>query len=405
MGIKGLSRNVIKLAWREGHLSHLPAGTRVGVDGAGWLHKACVANAMAICLHQPTSQHHQHFLRQLHQLLDVGLKVVLVFDGAEWPLRQVTSERRRHRAQRALARAHEELEAGDRRRAESLFKQAVRVPAGFVGWVLHHVAGDGRVDVRVANYEADAQLAELQRAGHVDLVYSAAQDSDFLLYSGMRHIMYNVQKDGSYRVISLADDVLGNVVGSFSFIGWNVTHFRAWCAACGCDYVDNPKGWGAIKLHRLVSRNLGKSERELLSLLAGCAEDASAYAVDLLAAVRSFQHHVVFRTGNDDTVSQVHLEPLPDAMGFTTFRALDSSLSKAVYDGVLDPTTLQPRYIEGGTHSSTQRPAQPLAQHSRAKSFTHSAPHSAADAPWRCNGVACGAEWPASKEHCEARGS
>ena len=80
MGIKGLSRNVIKLAWREGHLSNLPAGTRVGVDGAGWLHKACVANAMAICLHQPTSQHHQH----LHQLLDVGLKVVLVarYNGA-----------------------------------------------------------------------------------------------------------------------------------------------------------------------------------------------------------------------------------------------------------------------------------------------------------------------------------
>lgn len=45
-----LSKNVIKVAWREGRLSDLPAGTLVGVDAAGWLHKACIANAKAICL-------------------------------------------------------------------------------------------------------------------------------------------------------------------------------------------------------------------------------------------------------------------------------------------------------------------------------------------------------------------
>ena len=50
MGVKGLSKAVIKHVWRDGALGDLPAGTRIGVDAAGWLHKACVYNAQGICL-------------------------------------------------------------------------------------------------------------------------------------------------------------------------------------------------------------------------------------------------------------------------------------------------------------------------------------------------------------------
>ena len=39
MGVKGLSKAVIKQVWRDGALGDLPAGTRIGVDAAGWLHK------------------------------------------------------------------------------------------------------------------------------------------------------------------------------------------------------------------------------------------------------------------------------------------------------------------------------------------------------------------------------
>ena len=43
MGVKGLSKNVIKPAWRAGKLSDLQAGTTVGVDAMGWIHKAVVS--------------------------------------------------------------------------------------------------------------------------------------------------------------------------------------------------------------------------------------------------------------------------------------------------------------------------------------------------------------------------
>ena len=69
MGIKGLSKGVIKIVWRDAMLRDLPRGTRVGVDAMGWLHKAVVQNAADICLEKGTRWHHGHFTRYLQQLL------------------------------------------------------------------------------------------------------------------------------------------------------------------------------------------------------------------------------------------------------------------------------------------------------------------------------------------------
>ena len=57
MGIKGLSKAVIKQAWRDKRLADLPAGTRIGVVGAGWLHKAVITNAADICLEKESTGH------------------------------------------------------------------------------------------------------------------------------------------------------------------------------------------------------------------------------------------------------------------------------------------------------------------------------------------------------------
>ena len=54
-GHQGLSSNVIKQVWRDGSLMDLPRGTRIGVDGAGWLHKSVFANARDIYLEKAGS--------------------------------------------------------------------------------------------------------------------------------------------------------------------------------------------------------------------------------------------------------------------------------------------------------------------------------------------------------------
>ena len=73
-------------------------------------------------------------------------------------------------------------------------------------------------------YEADAQLAKLRTDGAIDLVYSAAQDSDFLVYHGMGEIIYDLRNDGSFKAVDLERDVLGKVIGQFNFTHWTGAH-------------------------------------------------------------------------------------------------------------------------------------------------------------------------------------
>ena len=176
-------------------------------------------------------------------------------------------------------------------------------------------------------------------------MYSAAQDSDFLVYPGMGEIMYDLKLDGTFHSVSLDRDVLGKKVGNYSFESWEHPHFIAFSAACGCDYIDNPKGVGLASLYKLVNSNLALSQDELLTLIASKAENATAYRVDLLAAVLSFQHHVVFALAADGSVSQQHLTPLPDGVAFTSYDVLTAEQCRGIWRGELHPTTLSARVV------------------------------------------------------------
>ena len=53
MGVKGLSAGVMKQVWRDASLKDLARGTRIGVDGAGWLHKAVNGSHGALVKRKP----------------------------------------------------------------------------------------------------------------------------------------------------------------------------------------------------------------------------------------------------------------------------------------------------------------------------------------------------------------
>jgi hypothetical protein len=104
-------------------------------------------------------------------------------------------------------------------------------------------------------------------------------------------------------------------------------------------------GVGTVKLYKLINSNLALDEDDLVKLVASKAANASAYAVSLLAAVRSFQHHVVFEVGTNGAIKQVHLKPLPSNVALSGYKALTASESAGVYSGELDPITLGPRAV------------------------------------------------------------
>ena len=163
MGVKGLSKAVIKQAWHERRLADLPAGTRVGIDAMGWLHRAVVTNARDICMEKTNStSHHGVIIRLAQQLLHHRLAIMLVIDGRAWPLKRLTASTRINRRSEALQRADEAVAAQDWKTADKYYKQAVPVPDQFISWVIQHFQSLENATVVVANYEADAQLAQLK---------------------------------------------------------------------------------------------------------------------------------------------------------------------------------------------------------------------------------------------------
>ena len=187
---------------------------------------------------------------------------------------------------------------------------------------------DRRCEVLVANYEADAQLAKL------DLVYSATQDSDFLVYNGMGEIMYDLRNDGSFKLIDLQCDVLGKVMGQFNFMHWTESIFRGRrCVAATTG--DNPPNMGAVKLYTLITREPCGEQGD------GCERIRRQPP----CGVRSFQHHVVFEVAADGTVKQVHLQPLPTDVALSGYKSLTEPQSVGVYSGELDATTLGPHIV------------------------------------------------------------
>ncbi|KAL1529471.1 hypothetical protein AB1Y20_000418 [Prymnesium parvum] len=91
-----------------------------------------------------------------------------------------------------MMQAMEAEVAGDTATTLNYFKRTVTAPAEFVSWIIAECSKQPRVRCVVAPYDANAQLAWLERAGEETVVYSAAEDSDFIVY-GMR-VIYDVKR-------------------------------------------------------------------------------------------------------------------------------------------------------------------------------------------------------------------
>ena len=98
----------------------------------------------------------------------------------------------------------------------------------------------------VAPYEADAQLAYLERVGVVDGILT--EDSDLLVF-GCKTVLFKLDPVAS-TVISISRKDFGSVTASssdpngISLIGWSDVQFRAMSILSGCDYLPSIPGVG-----------------------------------------------------------------------------------------------------------------------------------------------------------------
>ncbi|NXN75988.1 EXO1 Exonuclease, partial [Himantopus himantopus] len=242
MGIQGLLQ-FIKEAAEPAHVKKYK-GQTVAVDTYCWLHKGAYACAEKLARGEPTDLYVVFCMKLVDMLLSFGIKPILVFDGCTLPSKKEVEKARREKRQANLLKGKQLLQEGRLSEARECFGRSVNVTHVMAHEVIKAARARG-VDCIVAPYEADAQLAYLNKTGMVQAIIT--EDSDLLAF-GCKKVFLKIDKFGNGLEIDQARlgncKQLGNV--------FTEEKFRYMCILSGCDYLSSIHGIGLAKACKLL---------------------------------------------------------------------------------------------------------------------------------------------------------
>ncbi|XP_051849464.1 exonuclease 1 isoform X1 [Antechinus flavipes] len=242
MGIQGLLQ-FIKDASEPIHIKKYK-GQVVAVDTYCWLHKGAFACAEKLAKGEPTDQYVAFCMKFVNMLLSHGIKPILVFDGCTLPSKKEVEKARRERRQTNLLKGKQLLREGKITEARECFARSVNITHRMAHQVIKAARAQG-VDCIVAPYEADAQLAYLNKTGIVHAIIT--EDSDLLAF-GCKKVILKMDKLGNGLEIDQARLGMCRQLGDV----FTEEKFRYMCVLSGCDYLSSLHGIGLAKACKLL---------------------------------------------------------------------------------------------------------------------------------------------------------
>ncbi|XP_026141368.1 exonuclease 1 [Carassius auratus] len=219
-------------------------GQTVAVDTYCWLHKGAFSCAEKLAKGEPTDQYVSYCMKFVDMLLSFGVKPILVFDGRNLPSKKEVEKSRRERRQANLQKGKQLLREGKISEARECFTRSVNITPSMAHDVIKTARMRG-VDCVVAPYEADAQLAFLNKSGIAQAVIT--EDSDLLAF-GCKKVILKMDKEGNGLEIDQCHlgrcKSLGNI--------FTEEKFRYMCILSGCDYLPSLYGIGLGKACKLL---------------------------------------------------------------------------------------------------------------------------------------------------------
>ncbi|CAF4002979.1 unnamed protein product, partial [Rotaria magnacalcarata] len=305
MGIEGL-HPLLKSAIHRVNIKNAEfQETTCAVDTSFLLHRGAYACAGKLVQKEPTDRYVQYVVRFVERLLEWNIKPIMVFDGSPLPAKRITNINRSDERERNRLRGQKALASGKTREAEQFFQKAIEITPDMVLNVIRTLRTMG-IDVIVAPYEADAQLAYLNRAKIAD--YVITEDSDLVLF-GCHHILFKLDDQGNGELFEREKFDLKKEFGLDSF-----ERFCWMCILSGCDYLENITGIGLVKAKKVMSRTqisnidliLKQLPQNLGKLNLRVTDD---YITGFKRAHLAFLHQIVY-----DPIQRIQmpLNPLPD---------------------------------------------------------------------------------------------
>ncbi|KAL3872707.1 hypothetical protein ACJMK2_035913 [Sinanodonta woodiana] len=238
MGIQGLLP-FLKKIHRPVNISQFE-GCTVAIDAYCWLHKGAFSCADKLALGEKTDLYVKYCLKFVNYLINKNLKPILVFDGCHLPSKKDVEKTRREKRDLNRKRAAQFLREGKRTEARECLQRSIDISPEMALELMNTARAIG-VDCIVAPYEADAQLAYLNKCGIAQIVIT--EDSDLLLF-GCERVLFKMDHFGNGLLIERSDlnEVIEIQEGFYTF-----DKFRYLCILSGCDYLPSLPGIGLAK--------------------------------------------------------------------------------------------------------------------------------------------------------------
>uniref|UniRef100_A0A914YVT6 Exonuclease 1 n=1 Tax=Panagrolaimus superbus TaxID=310955 RepID=A0A914YVT6_9BILA len=258
------------------------------------------------------SDQYINFIRRyIDLLLDQDCHVILVFDGQPLPAKKNVNDQRILNRIRNRQLGRISLENGDHAQAFKHFQSATGITDDIVEHAIEEFRTIPNVDIIVAPYEADAQLAYLIKCGIADAIVT--EDSDLIPF-GCETVIFKLNIDSTCVIYE--KKLLYKCMNRGSPSKFSFDVFRRICIMAGCDYF--PDGFpkvGLSKAAEVFARSLYSSDfSQIVTLLKKVPRYLSLKNVKVtdrmiqafIEAEYTFLHQLVF-----DPITRSHV-PLFD---------------------------------------------------------------------------------------------
>lgn len=272
-------------------------------------------------------------MNRVRMLIHFGIEPYLVFDGDYLPSKALTEKDRAARRKEARENGLRMLKHGKTSDAYLELQKAVDVTPEMARLVIEELKKAG-IQYVVAPYEADSQLAYLEKKGIINGIVS--EDSDLLVF-GARALITKLDQYGECVMIRRDDFTACREV---SLVGWSDVEFRRMAILSGCDYLENINKMGLKTAYRLIRKY--KSMDRLIRALQfdGQYKVPKNYLQDFEQAERTFLHQWVYCP---IVQRLINYTPIPEELDLCDLSYIgsymDPDIAVGVARGDLDPHT------------------------------------------------------------------
>ena len=244
MGISNLLK-ILESIQTSRHLSYYK-GKRVAVDGYCWLHKSIYLISEQI-FHNPHSKRYLKYLnKRVDQLLRFNIIPIIVFDGDKLQMKKIEEEERQKRRNEVTMESLKLIRKGMEKEAQSKRLEGIDINPHMAYEFIKLLKQKG-VEYYVAPYEADIQLAYLDKINYVDCIIT--EDSD-LLALGCKRVLYKLDLDTN---IGFEIEIKNlKKCSKYDFGNFDSDKFLTFCILSGCDYF-KVKGVGANNAYKIIT--------------------------------------------------------------------------------------------------------------------------------------------------------